>query len=529
MKHVKRTAIASVINLALFGLPAAHAADTEALERRIRELEARLEKLDHTATQTDKAATASPEVEKLTRKVNTLERKLEVQDEVTASNFKKLPVFDAGPDGFKISSSDKKHQVRIRGAVQADARFFSEDGSHRSIDSFDLKQARVWLEGYVFNNIYYKIMPDFAASGNILPDAYIDYAYDPAINLLVGKFKPSLSLERLQGDSDGTFLERAFPTYLASNRDVGIQVHGAFAKPGYTAETVPGPIDSKNFFTYQLGVGNGSGDDGSPNNNGGATYDSKEFVGRIFAHPFQHTNTLFDGFGIGLAGSLDDPNKQALRTQATPLGRTTYLNYANTYRGTVGTTTNTAFAAPTADGDRHRIYPQAYWYTGPLGLIGEYVVSTQHLSGTARGLINPAGTGRSINVEQNNKAWQVLASYVLTGEDNSFGAIKPIQNFSPLDGKWGALQIAARWSEISIDKSTFLLLDPSQSASRATAWTVGLNWFLNSYALIRADYEQVSFTGGAGTIAKVADRPTEHVFGTRFQLAFKYVFKDFFR
>jgi len=65
MKHVKRTAIASVINLALFGLPAAHAADTEALERRIRELEARLEKLDHTATQADKATTASPEVEKL--------------------------------------------------------------------------------------------------------------------------------------------------------------------------------------------------------------------------------------------------------------------------------------------------------------------------------------------------------------------------------------------------------------------------------------------------------------------------------
>ena len=508
MKHFNRTTIASVINLALLGLPDAYAADTEALERRIRELEARLEKIDQAAAQANKTVAATPEVEKLTRKVNTLERKLEVQDEVTASNFKKLPVFDTGPDGFKISSADKKHQLRIRGAVQADSHFFSEDGSHRSTDSFDLKQARVWLEGYVFNNIYYKIMPDFAASGNILPDAYIDYAYNPAVNLLVGKFKPSLSLERLQGDSDGTFLERAFPTYLASNRDVGIQVHGAFAKPGYTAETVPGPIDSKNFITYQLGVGNGSGDDGSPNNNGGATYDSKEFVGRVFAHPFQHTNTLFDGFGIGIAGSLDDPNKQALRAQATPLGRTTYLNYANTYKNG-----NTAFAAPTADGDRYRIYPQAYWYAGSFGLIVEYVVSTQHLSGTSR-------AGRSINVEQNNKAWQILASYVLTGEDNSFGAIKPIQNFSPLDGKWGALQIAARWSEISMDKNTFLVLDPSQSARHATAWTVGLNWFLNSYALIRADYEQVSFNGGAGTIAKVADRPTEHVFGTRFQLAF---------
>ena len=40
-------------------------------------------------------------------------------------------------------------------------------------------------------------MPDFAASGNILPDAYLDYAYHPAASLLVGKFKPAISLERL--------------------------------------------------------------------------------------------------------------------------------------------------------------------------------------------------------------------------------------------------------------------------------------------------------------------------------------------
>ncbi len=512
MKNFKRTAIASVINLALFGLPDAHAADTEALERRIRELEARLEKIDQATAQANKPVTATPEVEKLTRKVNTLERKLEVQDEVTASSFQKLPVFDVGDNGFRITSSDKKHQVRIRGAMQADGRFFSEDGKHKSIDTFDLKQARVWLEGYVFKNIFYKIMPDFAASGNILPDAYLDYAYDPAVSLLVGKFKPSLSLERLQGDSDGTFLERAFPTYLASNRDVGIQVHGAFAKPGYKAETVPGPIDSRNFVTYQLGVDNGSGDDGSPNNNGGATYDSKEFVGRVFAHPFQHTNPWLEGFGIGIAGTLDDPNKQALKNQATPLGRTNYLDYTkNTYKDLVNDPSGkTLFEAPTSDGDRHRIYPQAYWYAGPFGLIGEYVVSSQHLSGKNK-------AGKSVNVQQDNKAWQVLASYVLTGEDNSFGAIKPIQNFSPLDGKWGAVQFAARWTEISIDNRTFQIIDPNQAPHHATAWTLGVNWYLNAYALLRADYEQVSFNGGA---AKGGDRPTEQVFATRFQLSF---------
>ncbi|MDD5577946.1 MAG: porin [Methylobacter sp.] len=515
MKHFRRTALASVINLVLVGSPDVYAATseqyTEALERRVRELERRLEKLDQAGAFSNNNATttANPVVEKLTRKVNTLERKLEVQDEVTTGNFNKLPVFDVADNGFRITSSDKKHQLRIRGAAQTDGRFFSEDDKFKSTDRFELRQARVWLEGYVFNNIYYKIMPDFAAGGNILPDAYLDYAYDPAVSLLVGKFKPALSLERLQGDSDGTFLERAFPTYLASNRDVGVQLHGAFAKPGYAVETVPGPIDSRNFFTYQLGVDNSSGDDGSPNNNSPDTDDDKEFVGRLFAHPFQHTGfSWLEGFGFGIAGTVDDPSQQALRPQATPIGRTTYLDYANTY--SLG---GAAQAAPVSDGDRHRIYPQAYWYAGPFGAMAEYVVSSQHLSGR-----NSAGN--RVNVKQDNKAWQVFVSYVATGEDNTFGSIKPIQNFNPLDGKWGAWQFAARWSEIDIDDSTFQVIDPSKSASHATSWALGVNWYLNAYALLRADYEQVSFDGGAGTSRRVTDRPTEQVFATRFQLSF---------
>ena len=79
------------------------------------------------------------------------------------------------------------------------------------------------------------------------------------------------------------------------------------------------------------------------------------------------------------------------------------------------------------------------------------------------------------------------------------------------------MQLAARWSQLDVDNDTFLLLDPNKSASQARAWTVGANWYLNNYALIRTDYEQVSFDGGA---AKGGDRPTERVFATRFQLSF---------
>jgi len=197
-----------------------------------------------------------------------------------------------------------------------------------------------------------------------------------------------------------------------------------------------------------------------------------------------------------VAGSTGNPDKQALANLATPIGRTTFLDYTKLRAG---------FAAPTADGGTYRIYPQGYWYAGPFGVMGEYVVSSQHL------------VSGNTTVKQKNNAWQVQASYVLTGEDNTFASVKPIQNFDPLKGTWGALQLAARYSSLNVDNRTFMIVDPNQSASRARAWAIGANWFLNSNALIRADYENVSFDGGA---AKGADMPNESIFATRFQVAF---------
>ncbi|MCX7088995.1 MAG: porin, partial [Methylococcales bacterium] len=495
---LKQSALVSAINLIILSTSNVYAAsNTDVLEKRIRELESRLEKLDHAAT----VKPASPEVEDLSKKVNLLARKVEVQDETNGGLFKALPKFDAGENGFRITSSDKKHSVRIRGAVQADSTFFQDDHQSLTTDSFTLKQGRVWIEGYLWKDLYYKIMPDFAAT-NILPDAYLDYAYVKEASLTVGKFKSPLSLERLQGDSDGTFLERAYPTYLASNRDVGVMIHGGVGKSGFSTEyTGTGNHDTKNLFSYQLGVFNGSGDDGSPDKSSPDTNDDKEFVGRVWAHPFQHTGSVLDGLGLGVAGSWENPSKQLLANQRTPIARATYLDYSKLASG--------VDVAPTANGEHYRIYPQAYWYTGPFGLMAEYVTDTQTLSSTK--------AGKALNVKQDNTSWQVLASYVLTGEDNTFQGVKPMQKFDPFAGKWGALQVAGRWTELSVDKSTFLLIDSNKSANHATTWTLGLNWYLNANALIRADYEHTNFNGGA---AGNADRQTEKVFATRFQLSF---------
>ena len=547
MKHFKRTALASVINLALLGIPDAQAADSQALERRIHELESRLSKMDQLEARLEKldkaellavkneTATVSPEVAKLKTKVNTLERKLEVQDEVTTGALKKLPIFDAGDNGFRITSADKKNQLRIGATIQTDYRNFLGNTAawnpSTSVngpigpDSIFLRQARIVLEGYILKDIYFKIMPDFAQTSNtanMLPDAYVDFAYATQASLLVGKYKPSIGLERLQGDANTAFLERAFPTNLAPNRDMGIQVHGGFGMPGYKAETAPGPIDNKNAFTYQVGITDGTGDSGNPYGNGAqtssstgfATANNKEFDGRIFALPFQHSGyDWLEGFGIGLAGSFSSPDNLVINAQRTPLGQSQFIDYTQ-----LNSTTQTGTRVITANGSSNRIYPQAYWYKGPFGVMGEYVASTQTLSAAG------TGTSKVNNITQTNTAAQAQVSYVITGEDNTFEGVKPIRNFDPFKGSWGALQLAARWSELNVDSDTFKMIDPTKSARKATAGTVGANWFLNKNTLIRLDYEYVSFQGGAGTktgsIYNIANRPSEQVLSTRFQLAF---------
>ena len=273
--------------------------------------------------------------------------------------------------------------------------------------------------------------------------------------------------------------------------------HGEFARPGYKTE-YGGPVDFKNLVSYQLGVFNGAGDNGFSNNTD--LDDDKEFGGRIWAHPFQYSGiSVLEGLGIGVSSTWEHPKERSLVNLPSPNGQNTIVDYSKRGAGTTSLT---------ADGAHSRVSPQAYWYYGPFGLLGEYAVSSQELLATKG--------GQEADIRQENKAWQVQASYVVTGEDNTFRSVTPRKNFDPRNGTWGALQLAARWTELDIDDDTFAFLDPDNSVNHASTWTVGANWFLNKAMRIMADYEETYFDGGAAG----GDRQTEKIFSTRFQLSF---------
>ncbi len=518
-------------------------AQIQALERRLQLLEQRLSASEGQGTAKAGAASVAeaPTVKSLDQKVKLIERKLEVEREVAADNAKKTPKFEMGPEGLRFTSPDGDHTVRLQAAIQTDAKFYMDDnapvtptgasslpgGQPNGInlaDTFQLKQARFGIQGTLFKYFDFNVLPDWGKGASFLQYAYLDARYLPYASLSIGKQKTPLSLERLQGDSDGTFLERGYPTQLASNRDVGIMLHGSFAKPG--DKPVYGgvnPIDSRNFFNYQVGVFNGSGDNGtSANLNDTANQDNKDYIARIFAHPFQKSGiTALEGLGLGVAGSYSAPNQSTtvLNNLVSANGQNTIVNYSST---------GTNAASLSADGTHWRIYPQAYWYYGPFGLMGEYALSSQELQATKTGT-NP----RTVHITEKNQAWQIWASYVLTGEDVSFQGVRPRKPFDPFNGNWGAFQAVARYTELDIDDdlfqnqginnttaNRFVFLDPSKSVTHATGWALGFNWYLNRNITVRSDYEQTFFQGGSGTATKVLSRQMEKVFSTRFQISF---------
>jgi phosphate-selective porin OprO and OprP len=421
-------------------------------------------------------------VNELDQQVRILQRLRELAaDSAAAAAKDKVSATASSKDGFSIKSADGKFAVRLKGLVQADGRFFLSDSAVPVTNTFFIRRARPILEATVGKYLEFRVQPDFGQGTTVLFDAYTDVKIAPAFAVRAGKFKPPVDLERYQAASDIVFAERALATNLAPNRDVGLQLSGDIGSGA---------------FTWQAGVFNGVPDLG---NGDGDVSDAKDFAGRVFLQPFK-TGTL-GGLGVGVAGTTGlergTAAAPALASYRTA-GQQTWFRYTSS----TTTPANNVFA----NGRRARLAPQAYFYTGPLGLHAEYIQSWQAVS--------RAGAA---TVKLKHTAWQTTGSFFLTGEKNSFKSAAPKKAFDPKAGTFGALELAARYSELSIDDATFpSFASPASTPSRAKAWAVGVNWYLARAIKVVVDYEHTTFTGGTA----VGDREAESYVVTRVQHSF---------
>jgi phosphate-selective porin OprO and OprP len=460
------------------------------VEKRLLQIEQRLESLE------ERLNTALPRpsstavqnsgmqdrVEAIDQKVRILERKRELEQETLTAQAKENPVLKSGVDGFSVKSANGFFQIKFRGHAQMDGRFFAKDPQGLTRDTFILRSVRPIFEGSVGKWFDFRLMPDFGQGQTVLQDMYLDTKLKPQFNIRAGKFKAPFGLERLQGEADTLFTERALPTGQAPNRDLGAQVFGSFWG---------------NSLSYAVGIFNGVVDGGSSDTDDNS---GKDFAGRIFAQPFKTTQlrSLKD-FGIGFAGTIGDRNGVA----ATPslasyktAGQLTFFKYL-----TDGTSAGTVVGS----GSLYRLSPQAYYYNGSFGMLAEYVISTQDVQ---------KGTTTATLM---NTSWQVSASVVLTGERASYQSVAPKSSVEGHRKIPGAFEIAGRYNELDIDPAAFpLFANPLVSARRAKAFGFGLNWYVTKNVKFVTDFERTMFNGGA----VVGNRETENAILGRMQLSY---------
>jgi phosphate-selective porin OprO/OprP len=354
------------------------------------------------------------------------------------------------------------------------------------------------LEATFWNVADFRLMPDFGNGTTTLYDAYVDLRPFSWLKLRAGKFKPPVGLERLQSATAIVFPERALPTQLVPNRDVGFQLHGALA-------------DS--LLTYELGVFNGTIDGSSSdldNNH------AKDFAGRLFVRPFSYDPyNFFANLGVGIAGSTGKQNGAPATFQTQATGAPRRLTVSTPALPTYKTAGQNIFfsyllnddvpdATVFAKGRHSRLSPQGYFYYDRFGVLGEYVVSTQTV-----------WKGAS-TADLTHTSWQIYGEAVLGGKP-TFEGVGVAEPFDPAKGQWGALELAARYNELKIDADTFpTYADPTKSASRARAAGGVVTWHWSKNIKLVFSFEHTSFKGGA----KGGNHTPENVLFQRVQGAF---------
>lgn len=356
------------------------------------------------------------------------------------------------------TDDEPDYSLKVGGLLEADGRFFPHGGG---ADTFLIRRARVDLRATLAKYFSVRLLPELAGSKLTLLDAFGNVAFIKEIQLQVGKMKSPIGLEFLQPLQNVLCPELGLPSLLVPNRDVGVTLQG---------ELLGGAL------SYAVGVFNGVADgvNGDEDEN-----DAKDVEGRVFVKPFVTTGIdALTGLGAGIAGSFGD-QAGALPSRSTP-GRQRFFSYSDTAK---------------ADGSRTRFSPQAYYYLGHVGLLGEYVRNTQGVSAV------------STTTVVTSVAWQIWGSLVLGGKPDYIGT-KVDSPLDPKAGAWGAVELAARYGELRIGGNAFEtgLADRTVSAQAAKNIGVAISWWFLAGTRALVGFDQTSFDGGAAGGRRVTER-----------------------
>lgn len=450
-RSVLRTAlIAGASLLAMTGAAQAQSAQTpEQQQARIEALEAQLQALSSQIADL-KAATAAS-----------------LKDVRTAQAQTTVSIAGGKPT---IASGDGAFSANIHAVMQLDATWYNQDSglpattTGRDLNSgTNFRRARLGVDGRAFKNFDYGVLLDFGGAGTDgagqLQELYLQYNYAP-FKVKVGAFAPNLGLEDAASTNGSLFPER--PSGSEATRGLA----GADRRISLQAQAV-----GERWLISGAVTGAKAGD--------GATFDEQlGYVGRVAFVPFKgydwlthvgvNASRIAQPAQIAVAGAypVTVEDRPELRTDGTRL---------------------VSSGAIDSSGARHYGFELAAQKKNFL-IQGEYFDIALDRRNRAANVTDPKFSG-----------WYVEGGWVLTGEQRKYNPANfafdapAIENpFDPKAGKWGAWELAARYSVLDLNHHEYATVaaDRVRGGVQEIA-TVGLNWFPNSVTKFSLDYLDV--------------------------------------
>ncbi len=404
-------------------------------------------------------------------------------------------------NGSWIHSDDQRFKVIFGGRIYYDAvATITWDDSLSSYagpsgDGAFPRTVRFFNSGRIYGNINYKLGIDFSGGIASLKCACVRMDQIPWLGRVsLGHFKEPFGLEELTSANYITFMERSLVSPFTPSRNFGLMINNqAF----------------NNRFTWAAGAFRDTDSQGMAI---GHWESSLSFTGRVTVLPWisEENNNLLH-LGLAFRKSLHD----SLRYRSSP-GVRLQPDFVDTqYMGQVwGINLSSAELA-------------AIW--GPFSLQGEYMIALINRD------IADTTTGFTKGVENHFSAFYVQAGVFLTpgdqkaysGSSATFDRVRPGNNFD-LNGGWGALELAVRYSRLDLVDGESLVTDRGFVGSSLIPGgvvdniTIGVNWYLNPVTRIMVNYTHASLANAGGHMNpdEIAAIGAAGFLQTRFQVDF---------
>ncbi len=482
--------VGCIVTLALGGL-GVHAAAEEDSSQREQDLMALIESLRERVTALEAQQAVSNETEdgSLDKRLEALETAVDQKEALRDDDFRVY-----WKKSLRLETGDGQAKLKLGGQIHNDWYWYGQDHSFRDItdqeDGTELRRARVYVSGTLYENLRFKAQYDFADGDADFKSVWIELTKVPGVqNIRVGQFKEPFSLEERVADNDMTFMERALPNAFAPSRNTGAMVHGAYlGEPGEARLTT-----ALGVFRTTDSYGNDATDGGYAGTARVTGLPWYEDGGRRLLH-----------LGLGYTHrNVGDTLRIRQRPESHGADRLVDTGNMNVHDMDAGVV-------------------EAALVYGPFSLQGEYFLN--HVNTADRG-------------DRDFDGFYVQASYTLTGEhrpyknsEGEFGRIVPRNNFRIHGDErgWGAWEIALRYSAIDLDdghtRFTDRLLDLSREirGGEEQNLTVGLNWYLNPNSRVMLNYIHANIENnnlGTGRFWRDRDYDLD-ILQSRFQVTF---------